>query len=352
MTSLWGGRGGQGGRGSRAPSACWTAVRETFRAKIVDTVAQAYELVQVLGGDLDGMKHNVDRLCLVKSVHGFVYRLPQTGHQELDGAAGRCCCCCLPLVSRERVLLLPLPGKEHEDAGLAAAVQPALNATVAADHRRPWTGTKGRGCAPATTSCAASTADATDEVTRRKPMGPSGVELDGCVLGLASSTFSALLSYQTPATMFTIRMRKMTRGSTMTIAHDLTVLRAIIECKHERHNGQDEEDAHERVVELLEHQLPHRRCRRGGGARRWRPWRRRCTRCCECTADGGHRRRRWCWVAGCDCEDGDGSGLAEVVRKNLGRPGKIPRAMRTSTDPPRLLQLELGVGVGEEVSKP
>lgn len=174
----------------------------------------------------------------------------------------RCCCCCLPLASRECVLLLPLLGQEHEDAALAAAAQPSQTPppllTTTASRGRDTRG-RGRASAP----CATFATVAADEIARRKPMGPPSVELDDCVLGLdllqclerllgiaLLPDFSDDVHYQDELD---------DEGFHNGGCPDLVILCAIIECEHERHNGRGK------------HQLPHRRCHGGGGARRRRP---------------------------------------------------------------------------------
>ncbi|KAG8055512.1 hypothetical protein GUJ93_ZPchr0001g32681 [Zizania palustris] len=50
-------------------------VREAFREEIEEAAAQAAELVRALGGDVDGMTRSVERVSLLKGVHGAAYRL-------------------------------------------------------------------------------------------------------------------------------------------------------------------------------------------------------------------------------------------------------------------------------------
>ncbi|KAL5226730.1 hypothetical protein ABZP36_014995 [Zizania latifolia] len=50
-------------------------VREAFREEIEEAAAQAAELVRALGGDVDCMTRSVERVSLLKGVHGAAYRL-------------------------------------------------------------------------------------------------------------------------------------------------------------------------------------------------------------------------------------------------------------------------------------
>lgn len=175
--------------------------------------------------------------------------------------AGENRCALLVVATRRQGVRLCLPpGTEHEDALCAAqpSQTPPPPLTTTASRGRDTRG-RGRASAP----CATFATVAADEIARRKPMGPPSVELDDCVLGLdllqclerllgiaLLPDFSDDVHYQDELD---------DEGFHNGGCPDLVVLCAIIECEHERHNGRGK------------HQLPHRRCHGGGGARRRRP---------------------------------------------------------------------------------